>query len=67
MSASLVSKVSADSSEVVEKLRLHLQLKEHLFKEVLSDRTQQAQEHSTEVRELLNTISARDQYIKVSD
>ncbi|XP_061097526.1 myomegalin-like isoform X4 [Conger conger] len=66
LTASLVSKVSADPSELVEKLRLHLQLKEHLFKEVLSDRSQQAQEHSTEVQELLSTIGARDQYIKES-
>ncbi|KAJ8274460.1 hypothetical protein COCON_G00090850 [Conger conger] len=65
LTASLVSKVSADPSELVEKLRLHLQLKEHLFKEVLSDRSQQAQEHSTEVQELLSTIGARDQYIKL--
>ncbi|KAJ8357205.1 hypothetical protein SKAU_G00199990 [Synaphobranchus kaupii] len=50
LTASLVSKATADSSEVVEKLRLHLQLKERLFKEVLSDRTQQAQEHSTRSR-----------------
>ncbi|KAJ8270302.1 hypothetical protein GJAV_G00112720 [Gymnothorax javanicus] len=66
LTASLVSKVAVDSSEAVEKLRLHLQLQEHLFKEVLSDRSQQAQEHSTEIRELLSTINARDQYFKES-
>ncbi|KAJ8409485.1 hypothetical protein AAFF_G00228860 [Aldrovandia affinis] len=66
LTTALLSKVSAGPSEVVEELRLRLQLKEHLFQEVLSDRSQQAQEHHTEVQELLSTISTRDQYIKDS-
>lgn len=50
---------------MLEELKSRLQLKDHLFQEVLSDRTRQAQEHQEQVEELVRTISARDQYIQV--
>ncbi|KAG7487571.1 hypothetical protein MATL_G00025030 [Megalops atlanticus] len=64
--AALIRKVSVGSSELVEEMKGRLQLKERLFQEVLSDRNRQAQEHQSEVQQLLHTISTRDQCIKDS-
>uniref|UniRef100_A0A8C1K416 Uncharacterized protein n=1 Tax=Cyprinus carpio TaxID=7962 RepID=A0A8C1K416_CYPCA len=66
MTAVLLSKVSVGPGEVAEELKSRLQLKEHLFQELLSDRSRQTQEHHSQVQDLLNTISAREQYIKDS-
>uniref|UniRef100_A0A8C1G9L5 Si:ch211-242b18.1 n=1 Tax=Cyprinus carpio TaxID=7962 RepID=A0A8C1G9L5_CYPCA len=66
MTAVLLSKVSVGSNEVAEELKSRLQLKEHLFQELLSDRSRQTQEHHSQVQDLLNTISAREQYIRDS-
>ncbi len=66
MTAVLLSKVSVGPSEVAEELKSRLQLKERLFQELLSDRSRQTQEHHSQVQDLLNTISAREQYIKVT-
>lgn len=57
--------MKADPSEVVEELKARLSLKEKLFQELLSDRSRQAQEHHSQVQDLLNTIGTRDQYIQV--
>uniref|UniRef100_A0A8C1HZW0 Si:ch211-242b18.1 n=1 Tax=Cyprinus carpio carpio TaxID=630221 RepID=A0A8C1HZW0_CYPCA len=65
MTAVLLSKVSVGPGEVAEELKSRLQLKERLFQELLSDRSRQTQEHHSQVQDLLNTISAREQYIKV--
>ncbi|KAG7231431.1 hypothetical protein INR49_011941, partial [Caranx melampygus] len=53
-------------SDVLEELKLRLQLKDRLFQEVLSDRTRQAQEHQDQVQSLLTALSSRDQYIQDS-
>ncbi|XP_043074784.1 myomegalin isoform X10 [Puntigrus tetrazona] len=66
MTAVLLSKVSVGPSEVAEELKSRLQLKERLFQELLSDRNRQTQEHHSQVQDLLNTINAREQYIKDS-
>ncbi|KAK2884063.1 hypothetical protein Q8A67_017700 [Cirrhinus molitorella] len=66
MTAVLLSKVSVGPSEVAEELKSRLQLKERLFQELLSDRSRQTQEHHSQVQDLLNSISAREQYIKDS-
>ncbi|XP_016399196.1 myomegalin isoform X9 [Sinocyclocheilus rhinocerous] len=66
MTAVLLSKVSVGPGEVAEELKSRLQLKERLFQELLSDRSRQTQEHHSQVQDLLNTISAREQYIKDS-
>uniref|UniRef100_A0A8C2I5B2 Si:ch211-242b18.1 n=1 Tax=Cyprinus carpio TaxID=7962 RepID=A0A8C2I5B2_CYPCA len=66
MTAVLLSKVSVGSNEVAEELKSRLQLKEHLFQELLSDHSRQTQEHHSQVQDLLNTISAREQYIRDS-
>lgn len=52
-------------SDVLEELKVRLQLKDHLFQEVLADRMRQAQEHQEQVQDLLRSISSRDQYIQV--
>uniref|UniRef100_A0A671PSQ2 CDK5 regulatory subunit-associated protein 2/Myomegalin coiled coil domain-containing protein n=1 Tax=Sinocyclocheilus anshuiensis TaxID=1608454 RepID=A0A671PSQ2_9TELE len=65
MTAVLLSKVSVGPGEVAEELKSRLQLKERLFQELLLDRSRQTQEHHSQVQDLLNTISAREQYIKV--
>ncbi|XP_059368506.1 myomegalin isoform X7 [Carassius carassius] len=66
MTAVLLSKVSVGTGEVAEELKSRLQLKERLFQELLSDRSRLTQEHHSQVQDLLNTISAREQYIKDS-
>ncbi|XP_073673283.1 myomegalin isoform X2 [Garra rufa] len=66
MTAVLLSKVSVGPSEVAEELKSRLQLQEHLFQELLSDRSRQTQEHHSQVQDLLNTITAREQHIKDS-
>ncbi|XP_016354836.1 myomegalin-like isoform X6 [Sinocyclocheilus anshuiensis] len=66
MTAVLLSKVSVGPGEVAEELKSRLQLKERLFQELLLDRSRQTQEHHSQVQDLLNTISAREQYIKDS-
>lgn len=54
-------------SDVLEELKVRLQLKDHLFEEVLSDRLRQAQEHQEQVQDLLRSIRSRDQYIQVEE
>ncbi|XP_050993945.1 myomegalin isoform X9 [Labeo rohita] len=66
MTAVLLGKVSVGPSEVAEELKSRLQLKERLFQELLTDRSRQTQEHHSQVQDLLNTINAREQYIKDS-
>uniref|UniRef100_A0A096M7W9 Si:ch211-242b18.1 n=1 Tax=Poecilia formosa TaxID=48698 RepID=A0A096M7W9_POEFO len=63
---SLLPQVQSASGQVLEELKLRLQLKDRLFQEVMSDRTRQAREHQEQVQDLLRTISSRDQYIQDS-
>ncbi|XP_043984306.1 myomegalin isoform X3 [Gambusia affinis] len=63
---SLLLQVQLAPGQVLEDLKLRLQLKDRLFQEVMSDRTRQAREHQEQVQDLLRTISARDQYIQDS-
>ncbi|XP_024909983.1 myomegalin isoform X12 [Cynoglossus semilaevis] len=61
---SLLAQIHAAPTEVLEELKVRLQLKDRLFQEVLADRTRQAQQHQQEVQSLMMTISSRDQYIQ---
>nr|XP_046247378.1 myomegalin isoform X4 [Scatophagus argus] len=63
---SLLAQIQSAPSDVLEDLKVRLHLKDRLFQEVLADRTCQAQEHQTQVQDLLRTISSRDQYIQDS-
>ncbi|XP_074523720.1 myomegalin isoform X2 [Halichoeres trimaculatus] len=63
---SLLARIQSAPSEVLEELKVRLQLKDRLFQEVLADRTRQAQEHQEQVQDLLRTITSRDQYIQDS-
>ncbi|XP_029985346.1 LOW QUALITY PROTEIN: myomegalin-like, partial [Sphaeramia orbicularis] len=63
---SLLTQVQSSPRDVLEELKVRLQLKDRLFQEVLADRTRQAQEHQDQVQDLLRTISSRDQYIQES-
>ncbi|XP_068445595.1 myomegalin isoform X2 [Clinocottus analis] len=63
---SLLAQIHSAPSDVLEELKVRLQLKDRLFQEVLADRTHQAQEHQEQVQNLLRTISSRDQYIQDS-
>ncbi|XP_043118807.1 myomegalin isoform X3 [Puntigrus tetrazona] len=58
----LLGKVS--TPDVIKELQAHLSVKEQLFQEVMSDRSQQAEEHHRQLTELLHTISSRDQDMK---
>lgn len=62
---SLLAQIQSAPSDVLEELKVRLQLKDRLFQEVLADRTHQVQEHQEQVQDLLRTISCRDQYIQV--
>lgn len=66
LTAALLSTAVVDGRDALEELQLRLQLKERLFQEALSDRARQAEEHQSQVQELLAAIGARDHYIKVS-
>ncbi|XP_026178954.1 myomegalin isoform X3 [Mastacembelus armatus] len=63
---SLLTQIQSAPVEVLEELKVRLQLKDRLFQEVLADRTRQAQEHQEQVQDLLRAIGARDQYIQDS-
>ncbi|XP_074492465.1 myomegalin isoform X5 [Sebastes fasciatus] len=63
---SLLAQIQSAPSDVLEELKVRLQLKDRLFQEVLADRSHQAQEHQEQVQDLLRTISSRDQYIQDS-
>uniref|UniRef100_A0A3P8Z0Q4 Short myomegalin-like EB1 binding protein N-terminal domain-containing protein n=1 Tax=Esox lucius TaxID=8010 RepID=A0A3P8Z0Q4_ESOLU len=65
LTEALLSKVKPGPSEMVEELKARLSLKEKLFQELLSDHGRLVQEHHSQVQELLDTIAARDRYIKV--
>lgn len=61
----LLARIQSAPSEVLEELKVRLQLKDRLFQEVLADRAHQALEHHEQVQDLLRTLSSRDQYIQV--
>ncbi|MEQ2160680.1 hypothetical protein GOODEAATRI_001926 [Goodea atripinnis] len=63
---SLLPQIHSAPGHVLEELKVRLQLKDHLFQNVMSDRTRQAQEHQEQLQDLLRTISTRDQYIQDS-
>ncbi|XP_031731914.1 myomegalin isoform X6 [Anarrhichthys ocellatus] len=63
---SILAQIQSAPSDVLEELKVRLQLKDRLFQEVLADRTNQAQGHQEQVQDLLRTISSRDQYIQDS-
>ncbi|KAK0137352.1 Myomegalin [Merluccius polli] len=62
--ASLLARVQAGPSEVVEELKSRLALKDKLFQELLSDRSHQSKQHQVQLQDLLNTISSKDQYLQ---
>ncbi|KAM7379228.1 hypothetical protein PAMP_004793 [Pampus punctatissimus] len=64
LTAALVARVQAGPTDVVEELKARLVLKEKLFQELLSDRSRQSNEHQTQVQDLLNTFSSKDQYLQ---
>ncbi|XP_077370006.1 myomegalin isoform X3 [Festucalex cinctus] len=64
LTAALVARGQGGPTDVVEELKARLQLKEKLFKELLSDRSRQTSEHQTRMSDLLNTLSAKDQYLQ---
>ncbi|XP_034412300.1 LOW QUALITY PROTEIN: myomegalin-like [Cyclopterus lumpus] len=64
LTATLVARVQAGPTEVVEELKARLALKEKLFQELLSDRSRQSNEHQAQVQEMLNTLSSKDQYLQ---
>ncbi|CAK6982318.1 myomegalin [Scomber scombrus] len=63
---SLLTQIQSAPSDILEELKVRLQLKDRLFQEVLGDRTRQAQEHQEQVHDLLRSIGSRDQYIQDS-
>lgn len=63
--SSLLAQIHSIPGDIMEELKLRLQLKDRLLKEVLADRTHQAQQHEEQVQDLLRTINSKDQYIQV--
>ncbi|KAM9409676.1 myomegalin isoform 2-T3 [Pholidichthys leucotaenia] len=64
LQCSLLTQIQSAPGDVLEELKVRLQLKDRLFQEVLADRTHQAQEHQDQIQDLLRSLSARDQYIQ---
>ncbi|XP_072130045.1 myomegalin isoform X8 [Mobula birostris] len=64
LTATLVNKVCCGPSEVMEQLRLQLQLKEQMLQKVFADRSKLAADHEQEVTQLLQSISSREQQMK---
>ncbi|XP_039340616.1 myomegalin-like isoform X9 [Mauremys reevesii] len=61
LTATLLCKLGPGQSEIAEELCLRLQQKERMLQDLLSDRNRQAGEHETELRELLQAVSVREQ------
>ncbi|KAL6104456.1 pde4dip [Pungitius sinensis] len=64
LTATLVARVQAGPTEVVEELKARLALKEKLFQELISDRSRQSSEHQARVQEMLDTLGSKDQYLQ---
>ncbi|XP_057648854.1 myomegalin-like isoform X5 [Chionomys nivalis] len=59
--ATLLCKLEPCQSEIAEELCQHLQQKERMLQDLLSDRRKQAAEHEMEIRRLLQSMSTREQ------
>uniref|UniRef100_A0A8C3F8W9 Phosphodiesterase 4D interacting protein n=1 Tax=Chrysemys picta bellii TaxID=8478 RepID=A0A8C3F8W9_CHRPI len=66
LTATLLCKLGPGQSEIAEELCLRLQRKERMLQDLLSDRNRQAGEHETELRELLQAVSTREQRSRVA-
>ncbi|KAG6924516.1 phosphodiesterase 4D interacting protein-like, partial [Chelydra serpentina] len=66
LTATLLCKLGPGQGEIAEELCLRLQRKERMLRDLLSDRNRQAEEHETELRELLQAVSAREQRSRVA-
>ncbi|XP_039340610.1 myomegalin-like isoform X4 [Mauremys reevesii] len=66
LTATLLCKLGPGQSEIAEELCLRLQQKERMLQDLLSDRNRQAGEHETELRELLQAVSVREQQSRVA-
>uniref|UniRef100_A0A452GHV4 Olduvai domain-containing protein n=1 Tax=Gopherus agassizii TaxID=38772 RepID=A0A452GHV4_9SAUR len=66
LTATLLCKLGPGQSEIAEELCLRLQRKERMLQDLLSDRNRQAGEHETELRELLQAMSIREQRSRVT-
>ncbi|XP_029768309.1 myomegalin-like isoform X4 [Terrapene carolina triunguis] len=66
LTATLLCKLGPGQSEIAEDLCLRLQRKERMLQDLLSDRNRQAGEHETELRELLQAMSTREQRSRVA-
>ncbi|XP_048717843.2 myomegalin isoform X6 [Caretta caretta] len=66
LTATLLCKLGPGQGDIVEELCLRLQRKERMLQDLLSDRYRQAGEHETELRELLQAVSAREQQSRVA-
>ncbi|XP_027550401.1 myomegalin-like isoform X4 [Neopelma chrysocephalum] len=66
LTATLLCKLGPGQSEVAEELCLRLQHKEKMLQDLLSDRNRQTMEHDAEIRELLQTMSTKEQQSRVA-
>ncbi|XP_050818922.1 myomegalin isoform X6 [Gopherus flavomarginatus] len=66
LTATLLCKLGPGQSEIAEELCLCLQRKERMLQDLLSDRNRQAGKHETELRELLQAMSIREQRSRVA-
>ncbi|XP_064371781.1 myomegalin-like [Dromaius novaehollandiae] len=66
LTATLLCKLGPGQSEVVEELCLRLQRKEKMLQDLLGDRNRQAMEHDVEIRELLQAVSAKEQWSRAA-
>ncbi|XP_074859294.1 myomegalin isoform X3 [Carettochelys insculpta] len=66
LTATLLCKLGPGQSEIAEELCVRLQRKERMLQELLNDRSSQAGQHETELRELLQAMGAREQRGRVA-
>lgn len=66
LTATLLCKLGPGQSEVAEELCVRLQRKEKMLQDLLSDRNRQAMEHDAEIRELLQAMSAKEQWSRTA-
>ncbi|KAM9130612.1 myomegalin isoform 5-T5 [Pangshura tecta] len=66
LTATLLCKLGPGQNEIAEELCSRLQQKERMLQDLLSDRNRQAGEHETELRELLQAVSVREQRSRVA-
>ncbi|XP_019357505.1 PREDICTED: myomegalin-like isoform X6 [Gavialis gangeticus] len=66
LTATLLCKLGPGQSEITEELCVRLQRKERMLQDLLNDRSRQVVEHESEIRGLLQAISAKEERSRIA-